>query len=181
MNKRFWLMGILWLSLDPIGLRAVGGAEAIERGAGPFAIPTFHCLGVYWSPPGGAPGKDVQVRYRRQGGARWNDALPMRFYPIPGTDLDLTDYRGSIVYLSPATTYEVELTLAGTPTTAPRPPRRGARCFPSGRQPGWVTATRHWKSPSRARPGPIGSTTAGARRSTYGTRMTLASRSRPRT
>ena len=40
----------------------------------------------------------------------------MRYNPIPDTDEDLTDYRGSIVHLSPATTYEVQLTLAGTST-----------------------------------------------------------------
>ncbi len=38
----------------------------------------------------------------------------MRYNPIPGTDEDLADYRGSIVHLEPATTYEIELTLAGT-------------------------------------------------------------------
>ena len=118
MNQRFWLAGILLLSLDAIGATAVAGADARDPGDGPFAVPTFHCLGIYWSPPGGVAGKDVQVRYRRQGAAEWNDALPMRYNPIPGTDHDLTDYRGSIVHLTPATTYEVELTLAGTSTTA---------------------------------------------------------------
>jgi hypothetical protein len=41
----------------------------------------------------------------------------MRYNPIPGTDEDFTDYRGSIVNLSPGTRYEVELKLAGTSTT----------------------------------------------------------------
>src|SRR6185295_5020216 len=43
--------------------------------AGPLAIPTFHCIGLYWSPPGGVASKEVQVRYRRQGAADWKDAL----------------------------------------------------------------------------------------------------------
>jgi len=42
----------------------------------------------------------------------------MRYNPIPNTDEDLTDYRGSIVHLAPATTYEIEMTLASTSTTA---------------------------------------------------------------
>ena len=42
----------------------------------------------------------------------------MRYNPIPDTDEDLTDYRGSIVHLTPATTYEIQLTLAGTSTTS---------------------------------------------------------------
>ncbi len=83
---------------------------------GPLAIPTFHCLGLYWSPPGGAPGKEVQVRYRRLGTSEWKEGLPMRYNPIPKTDEDLTDYRGSIVHLTPGTTYEVKLTFAGTTT-----------------------------------------------------------------
>src|SRR4051812_39899943 len=72
----------------------------------PFAIPTFHCLGLYWSPPGGAADKPVLVRYRPQGASEWQEALPMRYHPIAGTDEDLTDYRGSIVHLSPGTSYE---------------------------------------------------------------------------
>ncbi len=30
----------------------------------PLAIPAFHCLGLYWSPAGGATGKEVAVRYQ---------------------------------------------------------------------------------------------------------------------
>jgi hypothetical protein len=41
----------------------------------------------------------------------------MRYNPIPKTESDLADYRGSIVHLQPAITYEVQLTLAGTATT----------------------------------------------------------------
>jgi hypothetical protein len=78
----------------------------------PLAVPTFHCLGLYWSPPGGAADRAVQVRYRGKGAAQWSEGLPMRYNPINETDEDLTDYRGSIVHLQPATTYGVELTLA---------------------------------------------------------------------
>jgi len=83
---------------------------------GPFAIPTFHSLGLYWSPQNGAADKQVAVRYRRHGSVEWKEALPMRYNPIPETEEDLTDYRGSIVHLAPGTTYEIELQLAGTDT-----------------------------------------------------------------
>ena len=83
----------------------------------PLAVPTFHCLGLYWSPPGGAADRAVQVRYRVKDAAQWSEGLPMRYNPIAETEEDLTDYRGSIVHLQPATTYEVELTLAGTATS----------------------------------------------------------------
>jgi hypothetical protein len=93
-------------------------ANAAAAGAPPRAIPTFHCLGLYWSPPGGSADKPVQVRYRRQGEVQWKEALPMRYNPIPKCDEYLTDYRGSIVNLTPGATYEVQLTLASTITTA---------------------------------------------------------------
>lgn len=89
-----------------------------QVGSVPLVIPTFHCLGLYWSPTGGAADKEVLVRYRKQGEPAWSAGLPMRYNPIAGTDEDLTDYRGSIVHLAPATTYEVELTLSGTTVTA---------------------------------------------------------------
>lgn len=98
--------------LVPLGAANTPSAGAKEA----FAVPTFHCLGLYWSPPGGAAEKQVLVRYRIQGAANWQEALPMRYNPIPETDEDLADYRGSIVHLSPGTKYEIELTLAGTST-----------------------------------------------------------------
>ena len=110
-----------------------GRNPAAENSSGaPLAIATFHCLGIYWSPPGGAADKVVQVRYRRQGTPQWNEALSMRYNPIPKTDEDLTDYRGSIVNLAPATTYVVQLTLAGSTTTADLTATTWSEDFPVG-------------------------------------------------
>src|SRR5262245_50836152 len=100
-------------------------------GAG-FAIPTFHCLGLYWSPPGGSADRDVTVRYRKEGAPAWSNGLPMRYNPIPDTDEELTDYRGSIVDLTPATTYEVQLTLAGTTTSTTLKAATWSEEFPAG-------------------------------------------------
>ncbi len=80
----------------------------------PFAIPTFHCISVYWSPPEGAADKDVLVNYRAKGTSEWAEALPMRYNPIDRTTEDKADYRGSIVNLTPDTEYEIYLTLART-------------------------------------------------------------------
>jgi len=107
-------------------------AETVRADDGPLAIPTFHCLGLYWSPPGGAAGKEVLVGYRRQGATKWKEALPMRYNPIVGTDEDLADYRGSIVHLSPTTTYEIRLTLAGTSTTTNLTATTWSEDFPVG-------------------------------------------------
>lgn len=107
-------------------------AETVPTDGEPLAIPTFHCLGLYWSPRGGAADKEVLVRYRRQGTSHWKAALPMRYNPIPNTDEDLTDYRGSIVHLTSATTYEVQLTLAGTSTTVNLTATTWSEDFPVG-------------------------------------------------
>ena len=108
---------MLLLVVVGIAQPEVEGAEARSCNDAPFAIPTFHCLGIYWSPPGGTASREVQVRYRRTGVSSWKNALPMRYNPVPNTEEDLADYRGSIVHLAPATAYEVQLTLTGTPTT----------------------------------------------------------------
>ena len=108
------------------------GRKTLRVGAEPLAVATFHCLGLYWSPEGGAANREVAVRYRRQGTAPWSEGLPMRYNPIPKTDEDLADYRGSIVHLQPATTYEIHLTLAGTQTQARWTATTWSEDFPVG-------------------------------------------------
>ena len=120
-----------WLALWML-VPSANAADAQTGGDSPRAIPTFHCLGIYWSPPGGSAEKQVLVRYRRQGESPWKEALPMRYNPIPGTDEDLTDYRGSIVNLTPGAEYEVQLTLAGTSTTAALTATTWGEDFPIG-------------------------------------------------
>jgi hypothetical protein len=123
---------ILGLTLAPIAATRAAQGDTPRPLEAPRAIPTFHCLGVYWSPPGGAADREVRVRYRRQGDTPWKTALPLRFNPIAGTDEDLADYRGSIVHLEPATTYEVELALAGTDTAARLTATTWSEAFPVG-------------------------------------------------
>jgi hypothetical protein len=100
---------------------------------GASAITTFHSMGLYWSPAGGSATKDVQVRYRKQGSCSWREGLPMKYQPIAGTSADLdADYRGSIVNLTPGTTYEVELTLAGTQEKSVLTKSSWSETFPVG-------------------------------------------------
>ena len=117
LEAKLWIAVILLLCSQAARIDTAR-ADAGSREGTPLAIPTFHCLGLYWSPEGGAADNQVAVRYRRQGATDWSEALPMRYHPIPNTDEDLADYRGSIVHLAPATTYEIRLTLAGTRTSA---------------------------------------------------------------
>ena len=106
-------------------------AEKQIQPSGPFAIPTFHCLGIYWSPPGGTIEKEVRMQYRQQASGAWNDALPMKYNPIEKTDQDLTDYRGSIVHLKSDTTYEIRLTFGEIKTNFMA--RTWSEVFPAGK------------------------------------------------
>ena len=62
----------LVFSVSALGMAfsAVSGSEdeAPPRAAA-WAVPTFHCLGIYWSPEEGGPGKTVSVKYRERGTA----------------------------------------------------------------------------------------------------------------
>jgi hypothetical protein len=78
-------------------------------------VPTFHCLGLYWSPAGGEAGKKVLVTYREAGQKDWRDGFAMRYNPVKTPECK-GDYRGSLVNLKPGTPYDIALTLEGTET-----------------------------------------------------------------
>jgi hypothetical protein len=133
MNLRLRPIHFVWLAA---GILALAAGESRGDDSRASAIPTFHCLGLYWSPPGGSEDREVRVRYRPRGDSGWKPGLAMRYNPIPETDQDLADYRGSLVNLAPATTYEVELTLADadadTATTTMLTATTWSEDFPAG-------------------------------------------------
>jgi hypothetical protein len=67
------------------------------------AVPTFECIGLYWTPSDGGGG-EARVRFRRQGDDTWRQGYPLWYAQMDG------EYRGSLVGLQPGTTYEIELT-----------------------------------------------------------------------
>ena len=81
----------------------------------PKTVSTFESISIYWSPNGGADSLQVFVKFREKGTKNWNKGLSMIYNPIGKTTKELADYRGSIVYLTPNRTYEIELALEGTP------------------------------------------------------------------
>src|SRR5688500_4911924 len=83
-------------------------APAVTSKAQATAVPTFHCLGVYWSPENGQAGKNVLVKFRAVGERTWHDGLPMRYNPVDTPECK-GDYRGSLVNLKPGTNYEIAL------------------------------------------------------------------------
>jgi len=93
-----------------------GNCTPVGNTGGASAITTFHSAGLYWSPSGGSSSREVLVKFRKVGNCTWNQAYPMLYNPISDTTNDKNDYRGSVVSLSPNTTYEAELTLEGTST-----------------------------------------------------------------
>jgi hypothetical protein len=75
----------------------------------------------------------VLVHFRKAAGggatAAWEEALPMRYNPIKTPECK-ADYRGSIVNLTPGTTYEVALELEGTDVHASLTATTWAEQFP---------------------------------------------------
>ncbi|HUI90892.1 MAG TPA: hypothetical protein VLX68_01475 [Chitinivibrionales bacterium] len=72
------------------------------------AVPTFECIGLYWSPGNGSAAISCTTSYREKNTIAWQQAMPLWY------DARNTEYRGSIVNLKPNTTYEIHLTLQGT-------------------------------------------------------------------
>ena len=89
----------------------------ISTAGTPTTISTFQSISLYWSPDGGISGDIVLVEFREEGTTDWHEGLPMKYNPIGGTTNDISNYRGSIVNLTPNTTYEIMLTLEGTSTS----------------------------------------------------------------
>ena len=67
------------------------------------AVPTFECIGLYWK-PGGTESGEAKARFRQQGEGAWREGYPLWYAERDG------EYRGSLVYLRPGTSYEIELT-----------------------------------------------------------------------
>ncbi len=87
-------------------------AEHSKNEANAFLVPTFHCIGIYFSPAQGSAERRVLVKYRKAGQEHWNEGFPLLYHPV-NTPECKADYRGSIVNLTPATTYDIALTLEG--------------------------------------------------------------------
>jgi len=99
----------------------------------PIAVPTFHCIGLYWGPEEGGEDIDCNVRYRPANSDEWKEAMSLWFDARGPEDHSQTlankslrnkepkpqhnyarQYRGSIVNLTPGTEYEIELSLQNT-------------------------------------------------------------------
>jgi hypothetical protein len=66
----------------------------------PTAVSTYECTGIYWKTE---PARDCRVQYRAEGATEWKKAFPLVYDARDG------EFRGSIVGLAPATSYEIRL------------------------------------------------------------------------
>jgi hypothetical protein len=107
------------MAAEPPGRSAAaqttGGAmpRPITSPDGVTTSSTFNSISVSWRPLGGGPATAVAVRFRPQGSAVWRSGLPLVYdsrsdRPYGG------EYRGSVVGLTPGTSYDVELRLGGS-------------------------------------------------------------------
>lgn len=125
-----------------LGLLCSSTAPAQDRAT---AVPTFHCIGLYWAPREGAADNTCHVRYRPFGTTAWHEALPLWFderrpdeplHKGDGTTLPAVhcrQYRGSIVNLTPGTEYEIRLALEKTGQEATLTARTWSERFPIAR------------------------------------------------
>jgi hypothetical protein len=89
-------------------LSAAARAEPLEV----RAVTTYESAGLYWSAPPFARTSDgCQVRYRVAGQSAWKQGHDLWF------DTASNECRGSLVYLSPGTAYEAELSVAAAKRT----------------------------------------------------------------
>ena len=88
------------------------------------ATATFESLGVYWTPPANPGAAGCNLQYRKTGETTWKNALPMWY------DSRNSECRGSIVYLTPGTDYQLQFSLPGQQPVAQRAARTWSESFP---------------------------------------------------
>ncbi|HYX63570.1 MAG TPA: Ig-like domain-containing protein, partial [Burkholderiales bacterium] len=76
--------------------------------AGGNAVTTFHSAGLYWTPPSNPGSAGCIVQFRKQGDSTWRQGLNLWY------DSRNSECRGSLVDLTPGTTYDVQLGVGST-------------------------------------------------------------------
>lgn len=103
----------IFLAIFSFTATATAQANPSNNDANASLVPTFHCMSIYWSPAQGASENKVLVKFRQAGLQQWHQGLPLVYHPVD-TPKCKADYRGSLVNLTPSTTYDINLTLEGT-------------------------------------------------------------------
>jgi hypothetical protein len=88
------------------------------------AVPTFESIGLYWTPPANPGAAGCGVQFRKAGETSWSQGLDMWF------DSRNSECRGSLVHLTPGTSYEVKFNMPGKPAEAQLTAKTWAEQFP---------------------------------------------------
>jgi hypothetical protein len=91
------------------------------------AVATFESLGLYWKPPSNPGAAGCTVQYRKSGESAWKQGLAMWYDARNG------ECRGSLVYLTPATNYQVAFGLPGQQPSAQLEAKTWSENFPIAR------------------------------------------------
>jgi hypothetical protein len=94
---------------------------------GVSAVPTFHSIGMYWSPGSNPGAAGCPVRFRATGETAWRSAQALWY------DSRNSQCRGSLVHLAPNTAYEVQLALPGQTWSRALVTRTWSEQFPIAR------------------------------------------------
>jgi len=95
------LLRALFLNFILIGLFNILPCQAAK----PIAVPTFHSIGLYYSPKSGSEDNACHVQYKILGERGWKQGQDLWFDARNG------EYRGSLVNLIPGVTYKIKLML----------------------------------------------------------------------
>jgi hypothetical protein len=98
-----------------------GGSNLPTQGK---IVPTFHNLGLYWTPPSNPGAAGCDVIYRKAGTSTWSKGYTMWY------DSRNNECRGSLVTLTPGTAYEVQFALAGKSPVAQQTASTWSETFP---------------------------------------------------
>ena len=96
-SKLFWLLTAF---MGIFNFSGISGQQQSDKKPDLYAVSTFECSGIYWKTSESGPGK---IRYKEASGNSWKNGLDLVYDSRTG------EYRGSIIDLSPASSYQVEL------------------------------------------------------------------------
>ncbi len=122
---------LLGRSKDPVqGATPGPHSDAIQAGRFLIDPPTLENLGFRWFVTGDSNrNARVDVAYRREGDGQWREALPLLRVHHEIVNQDYEPYRvgnlfaGSVLFLEPATRYEVRFTMTDPDGGAPAEPK----------------------------------------------------------
>src|SRR5215831_10553162 len=77
------------------------------------AVPTFHSIGLYWSPAGADATTSAQIQFRPTGTSAWRAGLNL-WYDARTVGARTPEFRGSLIELKPGTSYDIQLTLVSS-------------------------------------------------------------------